>query len=171
MSQHIEDYAVIGDLHTAALVGLDGSVDWLCLPHFDSPSCFARLLGHEEHGFWRIAPAGGAERGRGHPALVPARTRSCSRPSSTHRRARCASPTACRCATSTRTWCAPSKASAARVDMRMELTVRFDYGEVVPWVTDARRADPPHGGPRLASRCGTGSRSRARTCARWPTSR
>src|ERR1700735_1139529 len=58
MSQRIEDYAVIGDLHSAALVGLDGSIDWLCLPHFDSASCFARLLGTSDHGFWKIAPAG-----------------------------------------------------------------------------------------------------------------
>ncbi|MFF7445268.1 MULTISPECIES: glycoside hydrolase family 15 protein [unclassified Streptomyces] len=54
----IEDYALIGDEQTAALVGKDGSVDWLCLPRFDSASCFARLLGDEENGHWRIAPAG-----------------------------------------------------------------------------------------------------------------
>ncbi|CAM5355604.1 glycoside hydrolase family 15 protein [Streptomyces aurantiogriseus] len=54
----IEDYALIGDEQTAALVGLDGSVDWLCLPRFDSAACFARLLGDEENGHWRIAPKG-----------------------------------------------------------------------------------------------------------------
>src|SRR5438034_85904 len=54
----IEDYALIGDLQTSALVGRDGSVDWLCLPRFDSASCFTALLGEEEHGRWLIAPAG-----------------------------------------------------------------------------------------------------------------
>ena len=52
----IEDYALIGDLQTAALVGRNGSVDWLCLPRFDSASCFAALLGDERHGRWAIAP-------------------------------------------------------------------------------------------------------------------
>src|SRR6266496_4981191 len=54
----IEDYALLGDLQTAALVGRDGSVDWLCLPRFDSGACFAALLGDERNGRWKIGPAG-----------------------------------------------------------------------------------------------------------------
>ena len=58
MALPIQDYGIIGDLHTAALVGKDGSIDWLCLPRFDSAACFAALLGTEHNGTWRIAPAG-----------------------------------------------------------------------------------------------------------------
>ncbi|MFF4227352.1 glycoside hydrolase family 15 protein [Streptomyces abikoensis] len=61
MSALIEDYALIGDLQTAALVGRNGSVDWLCLPRFDSAACFAALLGGEDHGHWRLAPVGAGE--------------------------------------------------------------------------------------------------------------
>jgi GH15 family glucan-1,4-alpha-glucosidase len=57
MPRPIADYALIGDCQSAALVASDGSIDWLCLPRFDSDACFAALLGGEEHGFWRIAPA------------------------------------------------------------------------------------------------------------------
>ncbi|MFJ9594183.1 glycoside hydrolase family 15 protein [Streptomyces virginiae] len=61
MTQPIEDYALIGDLMTSGLVGRDGSIDWLCLPRFDSGACFAKLLGDEENGHWRIAPLGATD--------------------------------------------------------------------------------------------------------------
>src|SRR5437667_2288111 len=61
-SHRIEDYALIGDCLSAALVGRDGSIDWLCLPRFDSGACFAALLGGPEHGRWLIAPANPAAR-------------------------------------------------------------------------------------------------------------
>ena len=59
MPGRIEDYAMVGDLQTAALVGSDGSVDWLCFPRFDSPACFAALLGEDANGRWRMAPTSG----------------------------------------------------------------------------------------------------------------
>ena len=59
MAGRIEDYAIVGDMQSAALVGRDGSVDWLCLPRFDSPACFAGLLGDDRNGHWRIAPPPG----------------------------------------------------------------------------------------------------------------
>src|SRR6476646_5585105 len=57
-SKPLEDYGVIGNLMSAALVSRDGSIDWLCLPRFDSAPCFAALLGGPQHGRWVIAPAG-----------------------------------------------------------------------------------------------------------------
>src|SRR6185312_5092225 len=62
MAMRIEDYALIGDCGTAALVGKNGSIDWLCWPRFDSDACFCALLGDDRHGHWRIAPAGWVRR-------------------------------------------------------------------------------------------------------------
>jgi GH15 family glucan-1,4-alpha-glucosidase len=134
MSQRIEDYAMIGDLHTAALVGRDGSIDWLCLPHFDSPACFARLLGHKNHGFWQIAPDGA-------PKSVLA-TRRWYRPNSLVLETEYDTPTG----TVRVTDCMPNRDNhphlvravegvSGTVDMHMELVVRYDYGDVLPWVT------------------------------------
>ena len=134
MSQRIEDYAMIGDLHTAALVGLDGSIDWLCLPHFDSGACFARLLGHESHGYWRIAPTDA-------PASVIS-TRRRYRPDSLVLETEFDTATG----TVRVTDCMPVRDDhphlirlvegvSGSVDMHMDLGVRFDYGETVPWVS------------------------------------
>ncbi len=134
MSQRIEDYALIGDLHTAALVGIDGSIDWMCLPHFDSPACFARLLGHKNHGFWQLAPVGA-------PDSILA-TRRWYRPDSLVLETEFDTATG----TVRITDCMPKRDDhphlvrsvegvSGSVDMRMELVVRFDYGEVLPWVT------------------------------------
>jgi GH15 family glucan-1,4-alpha-glucosidase len=134
MSQRIEDYAVLGDLHTAALVGLDGSIDWLCLPHFDSGACFARLLGDESHGFWKIAPVGA-------PTSIIS-TRRWYRPDSLVLETEFDTETG----TVRITDCMAIRDDhphlvrlvegvAGSVDMHMDLTVRFDYGSTVPWAT------------------------------------
>ena len=62
MASRIEDYALISNCTTAALVGRDGSMDWLCLPRFDSAACFAAVLGEPEHGRWLVAPVDPAPR-------------------------------------------------------------------------------------------------------------
>ena len=68
MSRRIEDYALIGDLQTAALVERGGSIDWLCFPRFDSGACFASLLGDAENGRWLVAPVDGGTTKRRMPA-------------------------------------------------------------------------------------------------------
>ncbi len=126
----IEDYALVADLQTAALVARDGSVDWLCLPHLDSPACFAALLGGPENGRWRIAPVeGGVATSRRYREgtlvlesvwetstgtvrvvdLMPRREKE---------------PDLVRIV----------EGVSGEVAMATELVVRFDYGRVVPWV-------------------------------------
>jgi GH15 family glucan-1,4-alpha-glucosidase len=128
--QPIEDYAVIGDTQAAALVGRDGSIDWLCLPRFDSPACFAALLGDEHNGRWKLAPKGGikrVERRYREDTLVletdfhtedgVVRVVDCMPP-------RGEAPDVVRLV----------QGLEGRVEIDMELILRFDYGRVVPWV-------------------------------------
>ena len=130
----IEDYGLIGDTQTAALVGRDGSIDWLCMPRFDSGAFFAALLGAPEHGRWLLAPKGEArpverryrdntliletdfETGEGSVRVIDFM------PPRQH------DPDVIRVV----------EGLSGRVEMRMELIVRFDYGAIVPWV---RRID------------------------------
>lgn len=130
MALRIEDYALLSDTESAALVGRDGSIDWLTFPRFDSPACFAALLGTPDHGRWLVAPAGGVRRVR--------------------RRYR---PGTLVLETEFETEdgvvvvvdCMPVRGEAldlvrlvecrsGRVPMRMHLTARMDYGSIVPWV-------------------------------------
>ncbi len=141
MACRIEDYAVLGDLGTAALVGVDGSVDWLCLPRFDSPACFAALLGTPDHGRWLLAPDGD------------------------HEVSRCYLPDSFVLETTYTTAdgvvqvldampAADGRADVVRqlrgvrgsVRMRHEWVVRFSYGKVRPWV---HRIFDHHGNPAL----------------------
>jgi GH15 family glucan-1,4-alpha-glucosidase len=126
----IEDYALIGDCGTAALVGRDGSIDWLCLPRFDSPACFAALLGQPEHGRWLIAPVdvnAKIERRYVEASLVLATTFETAEGTVElvdFFRPRHGSPHLVRLVRGRR----------GRVRMRVEIILRFDYGSVVPWV-------------------------------------
>ncbi|WP_265736692.1 MULTISPECIES: glycoside hydrolase family 15 protein [Streptomycetaceae] len=130
----IEDYALIGDLQTAALVGRDGSIDWLCLPRFDSGAAFAALLGDEGNGHWRLAPAGaGACTRRAYRGETLVLESEWDTPTGTVRitdfmPARDQAPDVVRIV----------EGVSGRVDVRGELRLRFDYGHVVPWV---RRID------------------------------
>ena len=126
----IEDYAILGDLHTAALVGRDGSVDWLCLPNFDSPACFAALLDDPKAGRWLLAPAAGGtctkRRYRGDTLVLESDWRT---PEGHVRVIDFMPPRG----TASDVMRIVEGVSGA-VPMRMELALRFDYGRVVPWV-------------------------------------
>jgi GH15 family glucan-1,4-alpha-glucosidase len=126
----IEDYGLIGDLQTSALVGTDGSVDWCCLPRFDSDACFAALLGEAEHGRWLLAPTGNVRRrSRGYrpDTLVlesTVVTASGSVRVTDFMPPRRQSPNVVRIV----------EGLSGRVPMRSELLVRPDFGRIVPWV-------------------------------------
>jgi GH15 family glucan-1,4-alpha-glucosidase len=131
MALRIESYALIGDTHTVALVGDNGSIDWLCLPRFDAPACFAALLGTDDNGCWQIAPAAEVVRTRRRyrgPTLVLE-----TEFETAHGAVRLVD-------------CMPPRGSHARivrvvegvrgeVPMRMRFRPRFDYGRVRPWVS------------------------------------
>jgi GH15 family glucan-1,4-alpha-glucosidase len=134
MPLRLEEYALIGDTQTAGLVGIDGSIDWLCFPRFDSGACFAALLGDPSNGRWQIAPADKPSRvvrryRRGslvletdfHTASGVVRVTDCMPP-------RDRTPDVVRVV----------EGLEGEVRMEMELVIRFDYGSIVPWV---RRID------------------------------
>jgi GH15 family glucan-1,4-alpha-glucosidase len=130
MTLRIEDYAVIGDTRTAALVARDGSIDWLCLPRFDSGACFAALLGEAGHGRWLITPAGTVRRTQrryreGTLVLETEFTTD----TGVVRVVDCMPP-----GESIPNVLRLVEGVSGRVEMRMELILRFDYGWIVPWV-------------------------------------
>ena len=143
MTLRIEDYGLIGDMHTAALVGIDGSIDWLCLPRFDSSACFANLLGTEENGRWRIAPAGNvvAATRRYRPSTLVLETEfetadgvvriiDCMALRVSH-------PRIVRVVEGVR----------GTVPMSVRLNPRFDYGKTAPWINVKGKAVSAGAGP------------------------
>ncbi|MFP5205057.1 MAG: glycoside hydrolase family 15 protein [Acidobacteriota bacterium] len=146
MSAKIEDYGLIGDSETAALVGRDGSIDWMCWPDFSSDACFAALLGTEEHGFWKIAPMGGSRRSsrryRDHTLVLET---TFELPGGTVRLIDFMPPRG-RNSDVVRI----VEGVRGAVSMRMELALRFDFGHTVPWVTRVRGGMRAVAGPNLA---------------------
>jgi GH15 family glucan-1,4-alpha-glucosidase len=130
----IEDYAIIGDMQSAALVCADGSIDWLCLPRFDSPACFAALLGDEGNGNWRIAPAADGEATRqyqGDTLILQTEWRTGTgivRVIDFMPRRDAGAPLLARIV----------EGVHGSVEMDCVLRLRFGYGQIVPWV---RRTD------------------------------
>jgi GH15 family glucan-1,4-alpha-glucosidase len=131
MTLLIEDYALIGNNATAALVGRNGSIDWLCFPRFDSAACFAALLGSPEHGHWSIAPRAGQPRitRRYREGTLVLETEF-SVPEGTAVLVDCMDRRA-----EHQDVVRLVRGVRGRVPMEMELAIRFEYGTVVPWVS------------------------------------
>jgi GH15 family glucan-1,4-alpha-glucosidase len=131
VASRIEDYALIGDCETAALISRTGSIDWLCLPRFDSGACFAALLGGPEHGHWQIAPTEPvfrttrAYRGESLVLETTFETDSGAVMVIDCMPVRSTAPDLVRLV----------KGIRGTVRMRTEIVIRFDYGSVTPWVT------------------------------------
>ena len=131
MNTRLEDYALIGDCETAALVSMSGSIDWLCWPRFDSGACFSALLGNPEHGRWLIATVD-----------TPTRVTRCYRPDTLILETRMETAGG---AVTIVDFMPPRgrnsdivrlvRGEHGRVRMHTELVLRFDYGQSVPWVT------------------------------------
>jgi GH15 family glucan-1,4-alpha-glucosidase len=130
MAGRIEDYALIGDCLSGALVGLDGSIDWLCLPRFDSAAMFAALLGDDSHGHWRIAPAGDGVRVRrrylGESMVLETVFETAT--------GSCRLVDAMLLDTPDPDLVRIVEGVSGSVDMELDLTIRFDYGSIVPWL-------------------------------------
>jgi GH15 family glucan-1,4-alpha-glucosidase len=131
----IEDYALLGDLQTAALVHREGSIDWLCFPRFDSGACFAALLGTPENGRWLMAPESGGTATRRYLDGTLVLETTWETPDGAVRvydfmPPRGKAPDVVRIVEGVR----------GRVAMRSELVLRFDYGHIVPWVVSNNRA-------------------------------
>ncbi|WP_437201041.1 glycoside hydrolase family 15 protein [Planctomicrobium sp. SH664] len=130
MSLRIEDYALIGDCQTAALVGNNGSLDWLCFPRFDSGACFAALLGSAQHGRWQLAPSEGIQKvqRRYRPGTLILETDFFTVSGQVRMTdfmpPRSDTPYVIRII----------EGICGRVPMHFELIIRFDYGSIVPWV-------------------------------------
>jgi GH15 family glucan-1,4-alpha-glucosidase len=129
MALPIEDYALIGDRHTAALVGKNGSIDWLCLPRFDSPACFAGLLGDDGHGHWQLSPTTDYDVRRRYVDDSAALETTFVTPEGEVRLLD-VMPTGDNRADVVRIVTGVS----GKVRMRHEWVVRLDYGLIIPWV-------------------------------------
>ncbi len=139
----IEDYALIGDLQTAALVSREGSIDWACFPRFDSGACFAALLGEPEHGRWLLAPTGGVRRStrryRSDTLILESifETEDGAVRAIDFMPPRGKAPDIVRIV----------EGLDGDVPMRSELVIRFDFGDIVPWVRRVDNARVATAGP------------------------